>query len=343
MKPYTTVTLGDFEFARFEVPENIAFDTGQALVVHRLIGGKRHIDAMGVDHAPISWSGWLVGEQALARARYLEKLAADGKPLKLKWSERTYTVMMQNVRFDFRLAWRIQYTIAVEVVSDDAAPVTTLPKASTEQLVNYDLIAATALAATLSAPSSTGLSSKLKSIVAAIKSGIAVVKAAIAKVSDAIAKVQNFVKASLAQIKAVMQPIQEARAAVTALMAQTSTALAQLGALASLGGLVPNPVSRFASGLSLGVTSASQSGTLAALDARLGRMQQNIGAVASGEKTISTGSTTLFAVAAGQYGDARAWTRVAQANGLTDPAITGISTLRIPAKSSDTSTGVLNA
>jgi hypothetical protein len=37
-------------------------------------------------------------------------------------------------------------------------------------------------------------------------------------------------------------------------------------------------------------------------------MSLNIGALSAGAKTVTTGSTSLFAVAADQYGDARDWT-----------------------------------
>lgn len=53
-------------------------------------------------------------------------------------------------------------------------------------------------------------------------------------------------------------------------------------------------------------------------------------------KTIQVTATTLYHVAAAQYGDATQWWRIARANGLTDPVIPGLLTLTIPA--SDPST-----
>ncbi len=53
-----------------------------------------------------------------------------------------------------------------------------------------------------------------------------------------------------------------------------------------------------------------------------------------------SGPITLFDVAAAEYGDATLWTRIARANGLTDPWIAGALTLRIPPKA-DSNGGVL--
>lgn len=44
--------------------------------------------------------------------------------------------------------------------------------------------------------------------------------------------------------------------------------------------------------------------------------------------TVAGGN--LFRIAADQLGDATQWIRIAQLNGLADPIITGLMTLRIP-------------
>ena len=46
---------------------------------------------------------------------------------------------------------------------------------------------------------------------------------------------------------------------------------------------------------------------------------------------IQVTATTLFRVAAEQYGDATQWWRLARANGLSDPVLPGLVTLSIPA------------
>jgi hypothetical protein len=251
-------------------------------------------------------------------------LLKAGEPLALTWSERSYTVIIRSFRCEFELAWRIPYSLGVEVVSDNVTPITAGTSLDTTAQVNAD---ATAVAASAATVGNSGLTRAVSSIQSALKA------------------VQDFRTATISQINAVLTPINQARAIVTGLMQEASTTLAQLGSLASLGGAVPNPVSQFVSGLSLSVNAAQTTGTLADIDARLGRMSLNIGALSAGAKTVTTGSTSLFAVAADQYGDARDWTALAQANGLTDPQVNGITTLVVPAKpgAAATTGGVLNA
>jgi L-ascorbate metabolism protein UlaG (beta-lactamase superfamily) len=54
-------------------------------------------------------------------------------------------------------------------------------------------------------------------------------------------------------------------------------------------------------------------------------------------RVVTVVGGTLFRVAAEQLGDATQWIRIAQANGLSDPMLSGVVTLRIPA--SDTQAG----
>lgn len=318
----TTLTLGDFEFARFEIPETIPFGAKQKVVVHQLIGGKRQVDAMGSSPRNPAWSGYFVGENALSRARYLKGLCEAGKPLKLTWSELSYMVLIESVDCDFRLAWRIPYQISLEVITDDTALITEVPAPSIQQQVNDDLSATSALAALIG-------DSSLASAIGAIESTMA--------------GIRNFTTAALSEVRSVLQPIQTARAVVSTLLAEASTTLAGLGNLASLGGLVPNPVSQFVSGMASSTAAATNSGILGQIDGRLGRMELNITALTSGVKTVTTGSTTLLNVAASQYGDARDWTLLAQANGVTDPEVSSITTLVVPAASTSGTGGVLNA
>jgi hypothetical protein len=47
-------------------------------------------------------------------------------------------------------------------------------------------------------------------------------------------------------------------------------------------------------------------------------------------RTITVTGSNLFQVAAQQLGDATQWIRIAQANGLSDPMLSGLVALRIP-------------
>jgi hypothetical protein len=109
MKPSTTLTLGDFTFSGTEIPERIQFGGDQAMAVHRMVGGIKQVDALGPDHAPLEWSGVLFGAEALSRARYLDWLRVQGKPLALAWSELRYTVVVRSFRATYLLANNIPY------------------------------------------------------------------------------------------------------------------------------------------------------------------------------------------------------------------------------------------
>lgn len=319
----TTLTLGDFEFARFEIPQNIPFGAEQKLNVHQLVGGKRVIDALGPIPRNPSWSGWFVGENALARARYLKGFAEDGKARSLTWDELAFTVVVRSVECDYKLGWRIPYTITCEVVSDDTAPVSALPSPSPEQLVGDDMANASALAANL---------------------GIPALTSAVGAVSSALSQINTFVGTARSQIRSVLQPLADARAVAGSLLNQASATLANVGNLASLNGAIPNPVADFTSRLSLTATNAANSGMLADLDSHLARMETNIAAVGSGTANLTVAGGNLYALAAQEYGDPMAWTALAQANGLADPMISGIATVVVPAKPAPAdSTGVLNA
>ncbi|KAJ8139369.1 hypothetical protein OY671_007417 [Metschnikowia pulcherrima] len=165
----TTLTLGDFEFARFEIPETIPFGAKQKVVVHQLIGGKRQVDAMGSSPRNPAWSGYFVGENASSRARYLKGLCEAGKPLKLTWSESSYMVSIESVDCDFRSAWRIPYQISLEVITDDTALITEVPAPSIQQQVNDDLSATSASAASIGDSSLTSAIGAIGSTMAGIR------------------------------------------------------------------------------------------------------------------------------------------------------------------------------
>lgn len=57
-------------------------------------------------------------------------------------------------------------------------------------------------------------------------------------------------------------------------------------------------------------------------------------------KTITTAGGNLFVLALEHLGDATQWNRIAQANGLLDPFLTGTATLRIPAVDANAGGGV---
>jgi hypothetical protein len=57
-------------------------------------------------------------------------------------------------------------------------------------------------------------------------------------------------------------------------------------------------------------------------------------------RTITVTGGNLFRIASDQLGDATQWIRIAQLNGLSDPMLEGIVTLRIPSRNPDAGGGV---
>jgi len=57
-------------------------------------------------------------------------------------------------------------------------------------------------------------------------------------------------------------------------------------------------------------------------------------------QTITVVGGNLFALAAVYLNDATQWVRIAQANGLSDPVLTGLNTLVIPEKNPNAGGGI---
>ena len=60
-------------------------------------------------------------------------------------------------------------------------------------------------------------------------------------------------------------------------------------------------------------------------------------------KTITVAGGNLYQLALEHLGDATQWNRIAQANGLIDPVINGVVTLKIPQKDASQTGGVYRA
>lgn len=321
-----TLKLGEFTFARGEIPESIGFGASQQLHVHTLVGGARVIDAMGAAPLRPEWSGWLSGPQALERARFLKKLAEAGQPLALRFGEFAYTVVIAEFFAEFRAGPNLPYSITLEVVRDHGAAGSGAALPGLVQMVAEDLASATGNAAAI---------------------GDRGLIAAIAAVSTAVTA-RGGAELTPAAIRPLLRPIAAAQAQAVQLNLAASTQIQALGPLsvrrAATG---PDPLSQFGVGLAAAADGASRSRRLNATIHALGRMTGNLvaasGTAGAGGATLTTGTDDLYHLAAAAYGDARSWTRIAQANQLTDPMISGISQLVIPPADAVPATGVLNA
>ena len=316
MTPDTYLILGDMRFSRFEVPERINFGGEQALAVHELVGGKRIVDAMGRQDKALDWSGIFLGDNASERARYLNYLRIAGKPLPLIWEDYSCSVAIKSVSLDYQRKYEIPYSISCVVIEDATIPVSVVPPASIDSAINDDAVAATALGAQIGDPQLT---------------------ASISTLTTAISSVSSFANAAQSTISGVLGPVLAVQSRIGTLISVTSNTIANI---ASVGGVLPNnPIAQMASRLTAQVNGYTQMPLLINLQSVVGRINTNLGTTSASNNSIVTAGGNLFALASKYYGDASAWTTLARANKLTDPALTGVQTVVIPAKS-DGSGGV---
>jgi hypothetical protein len=319
MQPDTTVNLGAFQFALFEIPEKISWGGSQRIAVHELVGGQRQLQAMGRSDRSLIWSGLFMGLNATERARFLDTLRAQGAPQTLTFGQLAYSVLLKEFEPDYERFYQIPYRIECEVIADLANPVTSLAPASIDSDILTDYNAASLLAGPI---------------------GDSILTALLVTVGTAISAVASFANASRSSVSGVQQPMASVQARVAVLLASSE---GTLGGVSSFGGVQPG-VSGSISAASLGAQSSNmtQFNALLQLASVAGRMSANLGSVSTSPNTVTTAGGNMFSIAQQQYGDATAWTGIAKANGLTDPFIQGTQTLNIPAQPDD-SDGVLDA
>ncbi len=153
---YTSVVLGDIALQDFEVPEKIEFGGAQRVIVHELIGGGRVVDALGGQPQEVSFSGFLSGATAVARAQALEIICTAGEIISLSWQNFYYRVIVADFFIDYEKSWWMPFTIRCAVVQDSVSP----PQGSTVPISNLiagDLAAAAMLASSAGFTSETTL------------------------------------------------------------------------------------------------------------------------------------------------------------------------------------------
>lgn len=315
----TTLSLGDVLFEDLEIPEHISFGGDQSLVVHKLVGGARQIDAMGRDDMPLEWSGTFLGANALQRAKYLDAQRIAGTSVPLVWSEFFYDVVIQRFEADFQREWMIPYRIVCVVVLDHSQPQTSLAGPSINDLLAADQSTANALVGQI---------------------GDGTLSSLMSSVNSAISTVSNFANAAQSTINSVLKPIAAVQTQVTTLIGQAANTMQNV---TTLGGIVPNnPISTSVANIASQVTAFEQSPLLYNLQSVMGRMSTNLGSVNGAVQQATVAGGNLLQLAAKVYGKAEAWTGIAKANGLTDPTVQGVQTLNIPV-TADNSGGVLTS
>lgn len=302
-----SVTGEVFTFARYELPEHLPFGGEQALVVHRLVGGVKHIDTLGPNPTPLTWSGFFVGENGLSRALYLDGVRKSGVPVTVTWSELSVQAVIKSLTFDFLMPYRIAYQITLEVVQDLTTPVEVIATPSLDQLVFDDMSACQALVDSLGIPE---LSDAFNGLV------------------DAVDTINDFSTAVTSEVKGVLYQIHGVQTCVGNLLSSATLSIQQL---TTLGGVLPNnTLTRNVQNFANQTTAVAQTVGLVALTKTLGRLALNLGQMASSGKVVTLAGSDLYTLAAQSYGDAMGWVSIAQANGLTDPEITDVTDVIIP-------------
>lgn len=313
--------LGSFQFQRQEIPESIPFGGIQRLAVHDLVGGTRVVDSMGAFNAPIEWHGWLLGQNALARARALDQMRADGVAIVLQWSELSFAVVVRDFRADFQRFYQIPYRITCEVVEDLTLSTAGAPKSGVDSLISGDIASASSLVSGIGDISLSGLMNT---------------------VSSAVSAVSSFANAAQSTLNGVLQPIAALRAQTQLMISSVSNTLSNV---TTLGGILPNnPISTQVSKITSQIVAAQQLPALVQLDRVVGRAQLNIGSIYSSAKQVTVAGGNLLDMAAKEYGDALAWTGIAKANPQLggDPQVSGVQTITIP-PTQDNVGGLLNS
>lgn len=112
------VSLGDFAFQDFEIPETVKWGGAHMLKVHKFVGGARTIDAMGPDDADIPWSGVLLSSDASQRADILNQMRISGQAQPLVFLDRYYMVVIKSIELDQRRINYVPYRIVCTVLQD---------------------------------------------------------------------------------------------------------------------------------------------------------------------------------------------------------------------------------
>ncbi|KAJ9430425.1 hypothetical protein PMI39_022950 [Pantoea sp. YR343] len=306
----TRLILGEFEFMEFEVPERVVIPGRQKTVQHQLIGGRRIIDVLGTEYEPLTWSGVITGSQAGERVGALERMRDEGRPTVLTFDDYRFTVIITRFAPVYEYVWRRPYSIELAIISNDGySDKADALTGALRGLIDSDLGRAL------------GLSSMIS---------IDAVTRAVKDFHQAVKQITDFAHATVAQIQSVIRPLIAARNIIQHELALLEAAA---GDITSLGGLVPgNPVSKTVSNLLIHLDCSTRILALYRLQEVLGRLNKNVrtGQSAEGVKAVTLAGGNLYQVASEQYGDASMWTRIAEANDLTDPQLSGINTLQIP-------------
>ncbi len=322
-------------FLETELPQQITWGGTHLLSVHQLIGGRRILDSLGPSDAPLAWSGVFLTSSAVDRARFCDTLRRTGEPCTLQWGDFSYSGVVQSFSADYtRGGLYVPYRITLEVAEDKTGYVDAAPQPSVAAQITSDMNRANLLQGCIGDSTLAGLTASVQTAVQATVDALQPIArgltSALNTVSSAASCAVSVVNQGIQTAQAALIPIAQAQARAQTLITSGEQTITSI---TTAGGLLPgNPVAQITGKYIQQTNAAIQLPQLYEFSSIMGRMKNNIAAVGnpSTAKQIQVGGGSLYQVAAQQYGDATLWPIIAQANGLTDPQISGIQTLTIP-------------
>jgi hypothetical protein len=149
------LVLGDFVFQDFEIPGDkdggFPFGGEQAGHLHKLPGGVRIFDAQGPDDYGLTWSGRFRGANALSRAMQLDSMRRAGGLLQLTALSLSYSVVIRWFKPAILRPWEINYTIYLDVITDNNHGIDNTIPATLDSLVGGDIASGLAILGQVSA------------------------------------------------------------------------------------------------------------------------------------------------------------------------------------------------
>jgi hypothetical protein len=208
-KPSPFLSIGTFTFGLDEHPPELEFGLEQKDATHDAIGGTRTTFAMGAFGTDVTWNGDLFGNNltggdpatglnVAGRIAILEKIAAKGQEVRLRWLGEAYDVLVINFRWKY-LTKRVRatYTITVRVIRDASGSYSRTGPISVDAQVGAQVNTAAALAGTI-AGADLGASAQ------ALKSSVTSSIGAIGTLGPIAQATRASVNAALTQINATL-------------------------------------------------------------------------------------------------------------------------------------------
>lgn len=132
---FETFKLGSIELSGFEVPELVPLGGEQSHAVKDFPGGDRQVQSFGYHRRPLTWSGILVGTDALKRHQALEALCDSGKAVTWSFGNQLADVLVTRYHPDLMDRFEIHYALEMVVIKDHSKPqASQLPDANSQIL-----------------------------------------------------------------------------------------------------------------------------------------------------------------------------------------------------------------